>query len=353
LIGDVVLTTPVIRAIRRARPDAHLSYLVEPQAAPVVVGNPNLDEVIVTPLLRGAARLREDAALALRLRRFRFDAVIDFHGGPRSSLLALATGARRRIGYTIAGRSWMYTTQVPRPRGHRPRHSVENQWDLAEALLPDLGRPTRGGDPVEMREDAAAAGQVERRLRSLAIKPSHELIVMHVGAGNEFRRWPAPSFADVAAELALARPNRRIILTTGPAQAARAEEVRRLALERGAGEGAVSVACDLDLGELRALIARARLFLGGDSGPAHIAATTSTPMVVLFGPTTPVVWGPWRGDAAATERVDVGALPCRPCDQRVCEPGDFRCLRGLSPASVLAAAARAMAAGPESGVGSL
>jgi ADP-heptose:LPS heptosyltransferase len=347
----VVLTTPIIRAIRRARPGSHLSYLVEPPAAPVVIGNPNLDEVIVTPLLRGIARLREDAALALRLRRSAFDAVIDFHGGPRSSLLAFATGARQRIGYTIAGRGWVYTTQVPRPRGQRPRHSVENQWDLAEALLPDLGRPARGSNPVEMHEDTAAANQVEARLRSLGIEPSHELVVIHVGAGNEFRRWPEPSFAEVAAALVSARPNRRIILTTGPAQAARAEEVRRLALDRGAEASAISVACDLGLGELRGLVARARLFLGGDSGPAHIAATTSTPMVVLYGPTTPVVWGPWRDGAVPTETVDVGRLPCRPCDQRVCEPGDFRCLRGITPDTVTAAAVRAMAPGLESAAG--
>ena len=309
----------------------------------MVVGNPNLDEVIVTPLVHGAARLREDAALALRLRRSRFDAVVDFHGGPRSSLLALATGARVRIGYTIAGRGWMYTTQVPRPRGHRQRHSVENQWDLAQALLPELGRPTPASDPVEMFEDGETRRRVEQRCRALGIGTAHELIVMHVGAGNEFRRWPEASFADVAAGLASGQPNRRIILTTGPAQAPRAEEVRRLALARGTDAGAIAVACDLALGELRGLIARACLFLGGDSGPAHVAATTATPMVVLFGPTTPAVWGPWRGGGAAIETVEAGELPCRPCNQRVCEPGDFRCLHGIGAGTVMAAAARAMA----------
>jgi ADP-heptose:LPS heptosyltransferase len=347
-----VLTTPIIRAIRRARPTAHLSYLVEPQAAPVVVGNPNLDEVIVTPLLRGAARLREDAAVAWRLRRARYDAVIDFHGGPRSSMLALATGARERIGYTIAGRSWMYTRRVQRPRGHRPRHSVENQWDLAQALLPDLARPTSATDPVEMHESADDRQQAEARLRALGIDPADELIVVHVGAGNEFRRWPEAAFADVAVALTSGRPNRRIILTTGPAQAERAEEVRRLALGRGAGARAISVACDLRLGELRGLIARARLFLGGDSGPAHIASTTATPMVVLFGPTTPAVWGPWRKGPTG-ETVEVGELPCRPCDQRVCEPGDFRCLRGISPDAVVAAAVRAMAESRVTGADSI
>ena len=348
-----MLTTPVIRAIRRARPSARLSYLVEPQAAPVVMANPHLDDVIVTPLLRGPARLREDAAVALRLRRARYDAVIDFHGGPRSSLFAFASGARRRIGYTIAGRSWMYTTRVPRPRGYRPRHSVENQWDLAEALLPELGRPTRETDPVEMREDPAAGGRVGRRLDALGIGPGHELVVVHVGAGNEFRRWPEPAFAEVVASLASERPNRRIILTTGPAQASRADEVRRLALARGASPDAVAAVCDLGLDELRGLVARAQLFLGGDSGPAHVAATTATPMVVLFGPTTPEVWGPWRSPGAATALVDAGSLPCRPCDQRVCEPGDFRCLRGIDAATVAAAARRVMAPGGQTGAESV
>ena len=67
-----------------------------------------------------------------------------------------------------------------------------------------------------------------------------------------------------------------------------------------------------------------------------------TPMVVIFGPTTPEVWGPWRDPALPTEIVDAGALPCRPCDQRVCEPGDFRCLRGIGPDAVVAAAMRAL-----------
>jgi len=342
LIGDVVLTTPIIRAIRRARPDARVSYLVESQAAAVVAHNPHLDRVLVTPLVHGLARVREDASLAWTLRRERFDAVIDLHGGPRSSLLALATGAPIRIGYTIAGRGWMYTRQIPRPRAHRPRHSVENQWDLAEALLPEIGRPAPGTDPVEMAEDPSAGGRVDGRLQALGIGAGHELIVIHVGAGNEFRRWPEAAFAQVIAALSSERANRRIILTTGPAQASQAEDVRRLAQERGVPAEALAVACDLDLGELRNLVARSRLFIGGDSGPAHVAATTGTPMVVIYGPTTPDVWGPWRAPSLVTETVDAGALPCRPCDQRVCEPGDFRCLRGIGAEVVVAAAGRAI-----------
>ena len=347
-----MLTTPIIRAIRRARPAAHLTYLVESQAASVVTGNPHLDETIVTPLVHGMTRLREDLTLAVRLRRGRYDAVLDLHGGPRSSLLAFATGAPVRLGYTIAGRGWMYTRQIERPRGHRPRHSVENQWDLAEALLPELGRPAPGTDPVEMREDPEAARRADRRLLALGFLGS-ELIVIHVGAGNEFRRWPEAAFAEVVVALTSAQPNRRIILTSGAGQEARAAEVRRLAIELGAPPAAVAVVCDMDLAALRSVLARAALFVGGDSGPAHIAATTATPMVVIYGPTLPVVWGPWRDPALVTETVDAGELPCRPCEQRVCGPGDFRCLRGIRPEAVTAAAFRALERARDAGAGNV
>ena len=99
LIGDVVFTTPIPRALKRAFPDAHVTYMVEPEAAAVVAGNPHLDEVIVAPRPRGLARIVADLRLARRLRRARYDLVIDLHGGPRSAWLAFLSGAPRRIGY--------------------------------------------------------------------------------------------------------------------------------------------------------------------------------------------------------------------------------------------------------------
>jgi ADP-heptose:LPS heptosyltransferase len=120
LIGDVVFTTPAIRALREHYPDARLLYLVESAAAPVVTGNSHLSEVIAVPHTRGWARVRDDVRLARRLRRERCDVVIDFHGGPRSAWLARATGAKRRVGYDIQGRAWMYTDVVHRPIDHAP-----------------------------------------------------------------------------------------------------------------------------------------------------------------------------------------------------------------------------------------
>jgi len=116
LIGDVVFTTPLIRALRRRYPDAQLAYVVEPAAAPVVQGNPHLTEIIVAPRREGFGRLRDDLALARELRARKFDLAIDLHGGPRSAWLTWASGAPSRIGYAIKGRSWAWTSGSPLPR---------------------------------------------------------------------------------------------------------------------------------------------------------------------------------------------------------------------------------------------
>jgi ADP-heptose:LPS heptosyltransferase len=341
LIGDVVFTTPLVRALRRCYPSAHLAYVVEPMAAGVVRGNPHLDEIIEPPRRRGVNRWRDDLACARTLRRGRFDVAIDLHGGPRGAWLTWASGAPMRIGYRTSGRSWMYTHAVPRPADLGPMHSVVKQWALVAPL--DVGPCDPARDWVEMASDAAAEARVHRWLADAGIEPQHPLVVVHVSAGNPFRRWPAAHFVALVADLARRDRARRIVLTSGPseAEAARAivEAVR--ATHRDAGDAIRHR--EFDIAELRALAARAAVYIGGDSGPLHVAATTVTPIVGLFGPTLAERSMPWRDGRCGAEAVDAGPLPCRPCRQRRCEPGDFRCLTRIDPARVVAAAERMIA----------
>ena len=347
LIGDVVFTTPIPRALKRAFPDAHVTYLVEPQASAVVAGNQYLDDVIVAPRASGIARVVGDLRLARRLRRARYDLVIDLHGGPRSAWLAWLSGAPERIGYEITGRTWMYTRAVGRPRALRRRHSVVNQWDLLEAID---GWPAGGPDPardaVEMARDPAADARIAERLQASGVTARHELIVVHVSAGNPFRRWPEPAFTALVAGLAAASPLRRIVLSSGPSDSDAALQIAAHARQLLGAKAADRVVDfgEFDLAELRALVERSRLFIGGDTGPLHVAATTATPIVGIYGPTEPARSAPWRDPRVPTESVEILGLPCRPCDQRVCEPGDFRCLTTLKPEDVLSAATRAMSA---------
>ena len=339
-IGDVVFTTPAIRALRRHFPDARLTYVVEPGAAPVVSGNPAIDEVCVAPRGRGIEGFRRDVALGMRLRRDRYDVAIDFHGGPRASLLTWLSGAPVRVGYEILGRSWMYTRRVARPRTLRARHSVENQWDVIAPL--GIAPPDRGRDPVEMRCDPSAARDVDRRLAEHGVQPADRLVVIHVSAGNPFRRWPATSFGEVASALVTGRQDVRVIVTSGPSEAGAASEV--IADARGRVPASAQrriLSCgEFSLAELRALVERAALYVGGDSGPMHIAATSTVPVVALYGPTLPARSAPWRDAAQPSAAVEVDGLACRPCDQRVCVPGDFRCLTLISSAQVVEAARR-------------
>jgi lipopolysaccharide heptosyltransferase II len=347
-IGDVVFTTPLIGALRRQYPLAHIAYVVEPESAPVVEGNPHINELIIVPRRHGLSRVKDDIATARRLARGRYDLAIDLHGGPRSAWLTWASRAPRRIGYTIAGRSWMYTDAVPRARQLTPRHSVVNQWDLLAPLGVPPPDPAR--DPVQMPDDAEAVRSVDRQLAAVGVAGEQALIVIHVSASTRFKRWPEESFASLVVALVREDESRRVFLTSGPSDVEAARRISDMARRRlGALGSAVLEGRPLQLPELRALIARAALFIGGDSGPLHIAATTRVPIVELLGPTLAERSFPWRDTRWFTEIVEPGPLPCRPCHQRTCIPGDFRCLTGTGPERVIGAAERALNSRPDSG----
>jgi lipopolysaccharide heptosyltransferase II len=348
LIGDVVFTTPVIGALRRRYPDAHLTYLVEHAAAPVVSSHPGLDVVRQVSHSRGWQRVRDDLALARELRAARFDVAIDLHGGPRSGWLTWASRAPVRVGYDVAGRGWMYTRIVHRPRELRPRHSVVNQWDLlgaVDAAFADPPDPDR--DRVAMPVTAEAASAVAARLAGYGVATDEVVAVLHVSAGNPFRRWPEASFAALASGLATSPRRPWVLVTSGPSDHEAAARVVARARTIAAVHGPrILDAEGLTLVELRALMDRASLFVGGDSGPLHIAATSDVPVVGLYGPTLPARSAPWRPRHVPTIAVDAGELPCRPCDQRECEPGDFRCLTHITADAVLSRAIELLEARP-------
>jgi len=307
------------------------------------LNNPHIDRVLVATREHGLAGLRGDIALGRQLRGERYDLAIDFHGGPRASLLTWLSRARVRVGYEVVGRSWMYTRRVGRPRALRARHGVLNQWDLLAAL--DIAPPAPESDPVEMPVDPAMATSTGRRLRQAGAAADEPMIVMHVSAGNPFRRWPIASFASVASALVSGDTGRTLVVTSGPSERDAAQRViadarRRLSPEL---QPRILDCGEFSLAELRALVDRAALFIGGDSGPMHIAATSEVPIVTLYGPTLPARSAPWRRDASRAEAIETHGLPCRPCEQRACAPGDFRCLTSIQPEQVIEAAERLLA----------
>ena len=171
--------------------------------------------------------------------------------------------------------------------------------------------------------------------------------MVHVSAGNPFRRWPEPAFAGWSRRSPLGSPSRRIVLSSGPSDRDAAARIADAAPARSARERRACVDFgEFDLAELQgAHRAQPRCSSAATPGPLHIAATTATPIVGIYGPTLAERSAPWRDprDPRPSRWKSTG-LPCRPCDQRVCAPGDFRCLTTLSPKTVIAAAERALSA---------
>ena len=243
LVGDVVFTTPAIRALRRRFPDARITYLVERAAAPVVRGNPaprrrdrrraHARSAPASATMCALARTLRASALRPRDRLSRRPAQLVAHVADRRAACASAT--------TIPGRSWMYTDRVDRPRELRPRHSVENQWDLLAAARHRAARPRRTIRPRWRTTPDARRRVGARRWRAAGIAADAEL-----DRHPRQRRQPVPPLAGGGIRRARRRaraqpPRRRIVLTSGPSEcdaAAAIADAAREAARAGCGRRA-------------------------------------------------------------------------------------------------------------------
>lgn len=316
-IGDVVMTTPAITALREGFPKAKITYVIDEPYRELVEGHPDLDRVIVLPRHLGFKEFRKHMH---QIRRDAYDVVIDFHGGPRASLLTFFSGARLKIGYRIKYKNFIYDIKLPREPKEGYFHSVENHVNLVKALgtnprsIPALSLP-----PPTQSE----AENIRRFIQENALENT-KIITLHISAGNEFRDWGAERLARLITLLSQV-PRVRIVLI-GSREDRQAEEE----IKKTSEAPFLSMVNRLNLRELRELVSLSSLFVGPDSGPMHIAATTTTPIVAYFGPTLPAHFGPWKAQSTLLEK----DFDCRPCRQRQCIHKDFRCLRTISPDEV-------------------
>ena len=339
LIGDVVFTTPIPRALKRAFPDARLTYLVEAEAAPVVAGNPHIDELIVDrPDARAGAASRTTSRSRGGCARARFD-LVD-RSARRPAQLVADAGDRRAAADRLRhpGPELDVHPQRCSVRAScAPRHSVVNQWDLLSAIDGLAGDAARSG--ARRGRDAARSGQPMPHRGSPArgwhVDAQHPVIVVHVSAGNPFRRWPEPAF--VAARRrprAATDGRRRIVLSSGPSDRAAADRIAaaaRAALGPAAADRVVDFG-EFDLAELRALIGRSRLFIGGDTGPLHIAATTRDADRRDLRPDAAGAIGAVAGPAQSRRvRARSTGLPCRPVRPAGVRAGRFSMPDDIAP----------------------
>ncbi len=314
-VGDVVRTLPAVSALRATYPRAHLAWLVEPAAAPLLAVQPWVDDVIVFPrpelvgALRGgrwSGAVAETKRFVAALRAGGFDLVVDFHSILKSSLLARVSGAPRRVGYAPPfGREQSWRLATDRARLEPARGS---RFERNLALLRFLGATARP-DPRPLRIPRATLAAMRDTLASGSSDRSPGPVILHPGTspGAAHKRYPAHRFAEVARGLAgwCGRP---VLVTAGPS-----DDDRRLAAAVvGSSEGAAAHAPETaSLVDLAALFAHCALVIGSDTGPLHVSSLVGTPIVQILGPTDPVENEPWPETRWRRVRVPVGCSPCR------------------------------------------
>jgi len=326
LVGELLVVTPALRALRRARPSARVTALVSPGSAPVLVGNPAVQRLLPLPKERrsgpGAV-----AALASWVRAQRFDAALVLHTSFRSALVAALAGVRVRAGLSCEGRAFLLTHRAPRDR---TAYEVDEHLRVVGLVgVPPDGRA------MDLFLTPGERSEASRLLEG--VREGRRVVCLHPGASREIRRWPAERFAELGA--ALSRSGAEPVYAVGPKEGALADAVEVWWRERGLG--APRVVKPASVRVLGALFERADAVVANNTGPMHVAAAVGAPGVFIHGPTPVARWHPpgERWTAVAADGVS-----CRPCDSPTCRMGRLLCMEAVTVERVLAAVERLPAA---------
>lgn len=329
--GDVLLTSPVFTALKQAAPACEIDALVYRETLPMIEGHPGLSRIFAVDRawkqLGVAAQAQTEWRLLSALRARRYDLIVHLTEHPRGAWLARLLGPRWAVAPQRPGRFWRHSFTHFYPHVSNPhRHTVEANLDA----LRRIGIQP----PDELRQLVLVPG-LAAEARVVAILAEHGLddhpfVHIHPTSRWLFKCWPIEKVAQLADELAARGLS--VVFTTAPETRETAMLTEILAAVR---VPAVDLSGRLSLKELAALTARARLFVGVDSAPMHIAAAMGTPSVALFGPSGDIEWGPWR---TAHRIVASDVHPCRPCGLDGCGGGKIsECLTTLPVQRVLAA----------------
>lgn len=330
-LGDVILTTPLLGALRKILRPGRLSVVVRPEAIPLVAHHPCVDGVVVDDK-RGEDRgITGLGRIAHRLRRERIDVVVAPHRSARTALVLALAGIPHRVGFAECPAAPLYHTRV---RRHRSRHDVERNLGLVLAF----GEPPRAYVEAPCLVPGAQAEERARSLlASLGIDDRRPLYGVCPGSVWPTKRWHVDGYAAVARALR-ARGDATVLLLGGAEDRPIAD-----AIQRSTGDAAIDLVGRTDLGTFVAVVARLRAMISNDSAPMHVAAACSVPVIVVFCATTPAQgYGPYGTEAEVVQ----ADLECRPCGRhggRRCPRGTEDCMRLVDADDVLAALERVLA----------
>jgi len=313
-VGDSLLATPALRALKTRWPDAELSVVAEPHVARVFNHNPSVTNVVTIEC--GPSPLQLSAAAR---RGGKPDIVVDFLSDPRSAMATWLTGARTRVGFSRHGMNWAYTHRVARQDPQHPIYTALHKLELAHELgIETMDAHTEFYLTPDDRAFASAAWQA-REWNS-----AQSVTAFFVFSRREHKRWPLHGFSDVITRMQLKNISTPLVLATPGDEDAVAE------LQTKANLPTRHVLKVNNLGQLGAVLERCRLLIGNDGGPKHVAVALGTPTLTLFGPDSPVYWTPPDSDSHL-------ALTSNGPDLR-------SSIKGISPSKVYETAVRMLSA---------
>lgn len=324
-VGDVVLASPALVALRERFRSARITFLCRRYVADVIRDSAWMDEIVSWP--DGGAEAPTGLwALVRRLRREEFDIAILFPNSFRSAAAVWLGGAKRRVGYSREARGWMLTDRMQPLRNGR-RFAPVSMLDYYNAIAQHAGCRDVGRR-LSLGFGAADEQAIERRLGPF--EPDRPLVVLNPGgAYGTAKLWPAERFAAVGDELTR-RYGARVIVSGTPKEAAIAKTIERASREYLE----ICFNPPLGLGPLKSLIRRADLLVTNDTGPRHYAIAFDVPVVTIFGPTDPG----WTESNFDRERKVLLALECQPCQEKLCPLKHNNCMMHLDVSMVLSAA---------------
>ncbi|MBK8465573.1 MAG: glycosyltransferase family 9 protein [Chloracidobacterium sp.] len=324
-IGDTVLSTPSLIALKRFVPDAEIDILLEDWVAPLLDGFEGVNVIAV-----GSA-FGERMRTAMQLRRRNYDVAFNLHGGTTATFFTRASGAKHRVGYANYQYSFLFDHLLTSANDFwqtTATHSAEQQL----ALLGFVGVPVSDRPKSYLVGTESAQRSINDKLSSLIPHPS-SLALLHPSTAFFTKQWPVENFARTAEFLA----------DKGLTVVAISSKSESHILGQLSDESKVPIVTfdDLTLPEITALASKAKLFVGNDSGMAHIAAAVQTPTVVIFGSSSRAHWSPWTD---APNEIVYEEFPCQPCPGYECKQfGDPKCILSIKPEKVFTAINRILA----------
>ena len=320
-IGDVLLATPTVRAIKAARPDVRVTMMVNRGTEDVLAGNQDLDEIVV--LDKGS--LVAQSRLIAGLRSRRFDTVIDLTDGDRSAFLSWVSGAPVRIGFNDEHR-WRgkYYTQVVQPVPG-VQHRIDRDLDALKPL-----NIQAGSKDLQLWLTPEEMNSADQLLDQLGVQRSQSIMILQPGARYWFKAWPPERFAELADQLA-SRYSCQVLIGGSNQDIDLAQQIRQMAKSQP-----IIMAGRTTIKQFAAIARKSGLFVGNDSGAMHIASAVGAPVVALFGPSNPREWGPRGGPVEVLYK----EIDCRSCFHPTCMRGEENCMKLITVHEVLAAAQR-------------